>query len=186
MEKSTRKQIFTIIFAIVLVSAFIGAIQLLCNAIEMLNYSTLYIDEYKMVQKPQAIISMVASIGAFIGIIIGVIVSCKKSKVVEIVCYSLTFIVLILFIVLIIVSNNNWLEYYKEKGIRYSIYDSTKPYYLAPNILEVYSFYSFVMSILISQTVYFGIMSILYFWDLVKTLRKNKSQTSTDEPQQLN
>lgn len=184
MDKSTKKQIFTIIFAIVLVSAFIGAIQLLCNAIEMLNYTTLDTDEYKAVQGPQAIISLVSSIVAFLGVVIGVIVSCKKSKVAKIVCYSSNFAVLFSLVILIVTSNNNWLNYYKDFISKIARPLDT-PYFIDSFLIEEYTIHSAVKSTLISQTVYFGIISALYIWDLVKALRKNKSQTDVDESQQL-
>ena len=174
MDKSAKKLIFSIVYAIVLVSAFVGVFQLLFNGIEMMTYVSIQGRFFFKVQRPQAIILIVGAAIAFLGVILGVIVSCCKNKVVKIICYSLSLAVLISFIILILRCDVYWLEFY-------DLYGNSQPDYnpLVSFTRDVYPIYSTVKSMLISQTVYFGIMLALYIWDLVRALRK-KSLTDQD------
>lgn len=176
MEKDIKSKV---IYAIVLVVVFIGAAQLLYNAIEMMNFTSFGEYTYGSLQKPLAIISFIAAFVAFVGVAAGVTSFCVKKKTVKTICHAFIFAAAVVMLVLIIVSTNVWLNHYKEEYSDYGNppYDIT----IRNNTSVEFALYSGVMSMLVPQLAYFVVLAAVQIWEFVKSLKKKKSIVQTEE-----
>ena len=104
MENNIKSKIFTVIYAIVLIAAFIGAVQLLYNAIDMMTYTTFGEYNYGRLQKPLAIISLVAALFSLAGVASGVASLFVKGKTAQTVCHALIIAAAVILLISLTVS----------------------------------------------------------------------------------
>ncbi|MGN1060331.1 MAG: hypothetical protein ACI4QN_01215 [Candidatus Coproplasma sp.] len=113
-------KVFSVIFAIALFAAFVGMITCLYNAIDMFVYTTFSpeqyystnpyesVNSYNQLQKPLAIILLVASIISLLGVIAaGLWLFSKKDKVKRI-AVVISIIVVVAFIAFLISACSVW------------------------------------------------------------------------------
>ena len=175
MENNIKSKIFTVIYAIVLIAAFIGAVQLLYNAIDMMTYTTFGEYNYGRLQKPRAIISLVAALFSLAGVASGVASLFVKGKTAQTVCHALIIAAAVILLISLTVSSIIWVTYLKENNSNY-----VKPPY---NILgnKDFPLYSAVMAMLVPQFAYFVVLAALHIWDLVKSIKREKSVDQTED-----
>ncbi len=178
MENNIKSKVFTVIYAVVLIAALIGAVQLLYNAIEMMTYTTFGEHTFGKLQKPLAIISLLAAIFAFIGVAAGVTSFCAKGKTAKTVCHALMLVAVVAMVVFVIACSSVWLSYYKGE---YSDYGKP-PYNISSSSQGTrFTLYSAVMAMLVPQLAYFAVLSALHIWELVKSLKNKRVAQTADK-----
>ena len=145
MEKDIKKLIFTIVYAIALVAAFVGAVQLLYNAINMFNYEMNSMIDFDGFQKPLADKILAAAIFAIIFVAMEIISIVMKNKVVKLICFSINIIFIILVILKTFACKDFYIDYLGKKpysSIRFALYQE-------------------IMAMLVTQIVYMAIIFAL-------------------------
>ena len=169
------KKILNVVYAFTLVLAFVGAVQLLYNAIDM-RINIVDIRFQPSLELPVLFGTLIA----FLVVAVGIVSACVKNKIVRIICLIYSAIAVIAFIVLIIVTANIWERYYvAEWGYWYPDYN----YVGGSDPARTYSFslYSSVQGMLIPQLAYLAILCAISLADFIKSLKEGYSEDHSED-----
>ncbi len=184
-DKQARKKIFTIIYAVVLVAAFIGTVQLLYNAIDYFVHTPYQKNSTSIqaIQIPLAVILLMATLVSIAFITLLVAALCKKSSKTKRDCFIASIACASALLILVLACYGFWATYYNEEYGEYmnnpiydNRYDDQLPRYVAGTN---YVLYSGVMALLVPQLMYVAVLAALHIWDFVKTQKDNKAASQS-------
>ena len=185
----SKQKILTVIQIIGLVLLLVCAVELLYNAIDMLNYTT-FVEgewvgsnyEYFITeifydgQKPLAMITLVGAIFAFVGVGTGITSLFVKNKICKTVCVTISAVAVVACLALVIAASCVWSDFFDKYG--YQRYSSLKPHVIPSDykLTSIYAMYSGVMPLLIQQLVYTVIFTAPLIANYVIDLKSAKAQ----------
>lgn len=195
-------KIFNVIFAIALFAAFVGMVTCLYNAIDLFTYTTFspsIIDStgsfevseiYCELQKPLAIILLLASIISLVGVVtagLGLFSQKTRFKKISLIVSG---IVVVAFIGFMIGACCVWFSHLKGEEPCYIIANgyyellSLMPIYIPTRNVTEYTIYSAVMAALLQQLIYFaviaGITTYHFVRPIIEAKRNKKVQTEVE------
>lgn len=183
MEKIDKHKVLAVVLIIALFAAFVSAIELLYNGIELLQYTTLYSynkkyilgEGFSAIQKPFAIICILAAIVALLGVAAGVASFITKKPAGKIVSMVICLIALTAFLAFIISVVCKWRNYYWEE---YNSYVQEKFPDFVPSSqtgATLFALYSTVLTSLIQQLIYFAIVSAAIITSFILGVKSAKA-----------
>lgn len=183
-DACARKKIFTIIYAVVLVAALAGTVQLLYNAIDYFIHSPLSHSAdsiVKQLQIPLAVMALLAAVVSIAFVTLLVVSLCKKNGKTKLNCLVVSIACVVALLVLIFVCCGLWESYYQEEYGTYYVGNGVwlaeyMPYNVGRSGTE-FALYSAVMAMLVTQLVYVAVLGALHIWDYVKTQKDQKAAT---------
>ncbi|MDE7167578.1 MAG: hypothetical protein K2O28_01865 [Clostridia bacterium] len=188
MEKLDKKKVLAVVLIIALIAALAGAVSLLYNSIDMFSNTPFSGSDdkpsqyYTSLQKPLAIILVVAAIVAFTGVASGIASFIVKNQKAKTACLVISLVVVAAFLAFIIAASYVWQGDYNKS---YEYYADKFPHYITTSyqISQKYAIYSGVMAVLIPQLVYFTVIAAVL---LTVYLMDKKSATKAVEANDIN
>lgn len=178
MGCNNRKKVLTTIYAVVLVLAFIGTLQMIYNAIDLFSYTTVGENAFKDLQRPLAKVTLIGALFAVLAVAGAITMLCTNNNLVKVVCFGVIAVSLIALIALIIASNGAFMKYYKDRQEGY--YKEGKPYYMG-NSQVAYAMYSAVVAMFLPQIGYVAVLAAMATVWFVKTLKNGNAVSQQTE-----
>ncbi len=149
MEKDVKKLVFTIVYGVVLALTFIGAFQLLYNAVPMIIYSSSKYF-YSNYQLPFAIIILLVALFAIAFVVLEIVTICTKKEGNKKKYFITNMVLMALIVVTIIVCKvffmTKYYKYHQEllHQFPHGIYNNNQEFVL----------FQSTMALLVSQLIY--------------------------------
>lgn len=181
MNKLNKQKILAVVLIIALFAALVGTVSLFYNSIDMFTNTTFRIynggkDKYEItsafntIQKPYAIISLVAAIVALLGVVAGVASFIVNKPVLKKVSLIISGVTVGAFLVLVITTVCT--------RYGYSDYKINDLPHLVSNTSTEFVLYSAVMAMLVQQLVYFAVVAAAL---LINSKIEKKAETEEVE-----